>query len=70
MSASTQLTAVETAIEARLAGGAVDSYQIGNRNLKYVSLKELYDIRDRLKREISAATANASTTFAKFNNPQ
>ena len=69
VSAQTMLDNIETAINARLTGGAVDSYTISGRDLKYCSLKELYEIRDKLKREVNAGVAKGSTNFAQFENP-
>lgn len=70
MSVSKQdlLDKVEAAIEARLSGGAVQSYSIGGRNLQYVTLEELRKLRDQLKREIASESGNART-YAKFKNP-
>lgn len=62
------LDKVEAAIEARLSGGAVQSYSIGGRNLQYVTLEELRKLRDQLKREIASESGKART-YAKFTNP-
>ena len=50
------LTAVETAIETRLAGGAVQSYTVNGVNIAKASLQELSDMRDRLRREVARGT--------------
>jgi hypothetical protein len=50
--AATLLASVEAAITARLAGGTVESYSIRGRNLAYVKLTELFELRDKLKREV------------------
>lgn len=55
------LTAVEAAIRARLDGGAVDSYAIEGRSLKYVSLAELRELRDEILTELSHAAGGART---------
>ena len=70
MSVSKQdlLDKVEAAIDARLSGGAVQSYSIGGRNLQYVTLEELRKLRDQLKREIASGSGN-TRTYAKFTNP-
>ena len=70
MSVSKQelLDKIEAAIDARLSGGAVQSYSIGGRNLQYVTLEELRKLRDQLKREIASESGNART-YAKFTNP-
>lgn len=65
--AQDQLDAVEAAISARLSGGAVQSYSIGGRNLQYVSFKELYDIRDRLRAEINSGTSRRN--YAGLKGP-
>lgn len=62
------LAAVETAITARLSGGAVDSYSIGGRNLRYMSLLELFKIRDQLKSEVGAALGGSTNRIA-FGEP-
>jgi len=58
---------VEKAINARLTGGAVQSYSIGGRNLQYITLTELTKLRDQLRREVSAA--GGTTTYAGFRDP-
>lgn len=65
----TMLDNVETAINARLTGGAVQSYTIGGRNIQYCSLKELYDIRALLRRELNSSAPGSSTNYAKFEKP-
>lgn len=64
----TLLDNVEAAINARLTGGAVQSYSIGGRNLQYITLSELKKMRDDLKREITAESGG-TRNFAKFGNP-
>ena len=59
---------VDDAINARMTGGAVQSYSIGGRNLQYISLTELLKLRDQLRREIKGK--NKTTSYAKFDNPQ
>lgn len=59
------LTAVNQAIAANLAGGAVQSYTIGGRNLQKSTLKELMDLRHELENAIAAA-AGGGRTLAKF----
>jgi len=58
---------LETAINARMTGGAVQSYSIGGRNLQYISISELIKLRDQLRKEI--AGSNDTTTYATFDNP-
>ena len=70
MSAPTKqemLENVETAINARMTGGAVQSYSIGGRNLQYITLAELIKLRDTLRQEIVAGSSR--TSYAKFENP-
>jgi len=70
MSAPTKqemLENVETAINARMTGGAVQSYSIGGRNLQYITLAELIKLRDTLRQEIAAGSFR--TSYAKFENP-
>ena len=48
---------VQAAINTRLDGGAVESYSIDGRNLKYVSLNDLFAMRNKLTREVEIATS-------------
>lgn len=59
---------LNTAINARMTGGAIQSYSIGGRNLQYITLSELLKLRDQLRREI--AGGKNTTTYAKFENPK
>lgn len=70
MSAPTKqemLANVETAINARMSGGAVQSYSIGGRNLQYINLSELIKLRDKLRQEVSSI--GSRTSFAQFKDP-
>ncbi len=70
MSAPTKqemLENVENAINARMTGGAVQSYSIGGRNLQYISLSELMSLRDKLRQE--TASGNTRTTYVEFGEP-
>jgi len=58
---------VENAINARMTGGAVQSYSIGGKNLQYMLLSELRAWRKQLKCEI--AESGGTTTYAKFDKP-
>ncbi len=73
MSAPTKqemLDNVENAINARMTGGAVQSYSIGGRNLQYITLTELIKLRDSLRQEIASSGGSASrTSYARFDNP-
>ncbi len=69
VSIQTMLDNVEAAINARLAGGAVQSYTIGGRNIQYCSLKELYDIRNLIRKELNNSTPGSSTNYASFKDP-
>lgn len=59
---------IDKAIGARLKGGAVQSYSIGGRNLEYMTLSELRNLRADLNKEI-AAQNGGGRTYAKFVNP-
>ncbi|MCK9555005.1 peptidylprolyl isomerase [bacterium] len=70
MSAPTKqemLENVENAINARMTGGAVQSYSIGGRNLQYISLSEMVALRDKLRQEI--ASGSSRTTYVTFGDP-
>ena len=58
---------VEIAINARMTGGAVQSYTISGRNIQYIGLEELRKLRDQLRREI--AGLGGTTTYASFGRP-
>ena len=58
---------VENAINARMTGGAVQSYSIGGRNIQYMPLDQLKKLRKELKSEITSSKQR--TTYAKFDNP-
>ena len=45
---------IDTAIEARIAGGAVEEYEIRGRSVKYSTLKELRELRDWAARKLAA----------------
>lgn len=45
------LVLVNAAINVRLVGGVVESYEIDGRNIRYVSLTDLFEIRRGLERE-------------------
>lgn len=53
---STDLTNVETAISARLSGGAVERYSIDGRSLQYMAMKDLLALRREIQRELNAST--------------
>jgi len=67
--AQTLLTAVNTAIETRLNGGAVQSYTIGNRNVAFMSLRDLQELRRTLQQEVSLL-AGKNKTFVQFVQPK
>jgi hypothetical protein len=62
------LAAVNTAIAQILAGGAVVSYTIAGRSLQKMSLNELYDLKLKIERSISA-TAGRGRNHVKFMRP-
>ncbi len=71
MSAPTKqemLENLETAINARMLGGAVQSYSINGRNIQYMNLTELRQLRKDLMAEISAQSGN-SRNYATFTKP-
>ena len=59
---------IDKAIAARLRGGAVQSYSIGGRNLQYMTLSELKNLRTELN-ELLAAGKGGGRNYAKFVNP-
>jgi hypothetical protein len=67
--AASLLTAVNNAILARMNGGAVQSYTIGNRNLQYMTLAELRKFRTELQAEVNLDQPLGSTNFATFGDP-
>ena len=59
---------IDKAIATRLRGGAVQSYSIGGRNLQYMTLSELRNLRADLGKQI-AAEKGGGRNYAKFVNP-
>lgn len=62
----TDIEAVETAIRARISGGAVNRYAIGTRNVEYMTLAELQTLRNQMKNEVSRASTPTRTALASF----
>lgn len=56
---------VDRAIKQRLAGGAVQAYAIGGRNIEYMTLKELREMRAELQQQIASASGGGRN-FAKY----
>lgn len=63
----TDLDNVEAAIRARLTGGAVSRYSIEGRSLEYIPLKELYELRNRILREINASTTARTKAGLRYS---
>ena len=63
------LVKVNEAITAILNGGAVQSYSISGRNLQRCTLKELWEMRDNLKKTIASGSGGARN-YASFVDPQ
>lgn len=59
------LDAVNTAIQAKIVGGAVQSYSISGRNMQSMTLAELMNWREKLQNEISNSQGPADN-FAGF----
>jgi hypothetical protein len=63
---SEMLDAVNAAITARLAGGAVQSYSLEDgRNIQYITMTELLKLRDKLNAE-AAGSISDRTSYATF----
>ena len=56
---------VDKAIKQRLSGGAVQSYSIAGRNIQYMTLKELRDMRSELQQQIASVTGGGRN-YAKY----
>lgn len=59
---------VRKAINAKLVGGAVQSYTISGRQLQNYSLDELWKLEENLGKRL-AAEAGGGRNYAKFVNP-
>lgn len=59
---------IDKAIATRLRSGAVQSYSIGGRNLQYMTLSELRNLRADLSKQI-AAQNGGGRNYAKFVSP-
>jgi len=60
-SASELLSVVENAINSLLSNRPIQSYSIGDRNIRYLSLKELYELRRQLQAEVAAENGQLIT---------
>ena len=58
MTAAEHLLLIDAVIAKRLAGDAYESYTEAQAAFRGTSLKDLYDIRDRLNAEIGADSSN------------
>jgi len=63
------LDAVNSAINARLTGGAVQSYTISGRNIQYIPLSELKELKKELQAQLASEKGGARS-FVSFKNPQ
>jgi len=59
---------IDKAIATRLRGGAVQSYAIGGRNLQYMMLSELKNLRTEFFNQL-AAQKGGGRNYAKFVDP-
>ena len=59
---------VNLAITARLNGGAVQAYTINGRNIQYVTLTELWKMREQLE-QVIAAEAGGTRNYARLERP-
>ncbi len=66
--ASALIDLIDKAIATRLRGGAVQSYSIGGRNLQYMTITELRNLRTDLSKQI-AAQNGGGRNYAKFVDP-
>lgn len=62
------LTLIDKAIKARLSGGAVQSYSISGRNIQYMTLTELRELRRELQSQIASESGGA-INYASFRRP-
>ena len=62
------IDAIDTAILAKLNGGAVRSYGIGDRNLTHMSLKELRETRKEYEALVGAEQGGVKN-YASFKDP-
>jgi hypothetical protein len=62
------LDAIDTAILAKLNGGAISSYSIDGKNLTHMSLKDLRETRSEYAALVSAQKGG-SLNYASFKDP-
>lgn len=62
------LAKVNAAIDAIMGGGAVQSCNINGQNIQKYSLTELMALRDRLQKEINAATYRGSRNYIEMED--
>ncbi|MEE9609535.1 MAG: hypothetical protein V3U03_17495 [Myxococcota bacterium] len=65
--AAALLVKVEAAIDARLDGGAVDSYAIRGRSLQYMDIAGLFKLRDQLAREVEGQKIGLPVAYGVFD---
>ena len=58
----------DSALTARLEGGAVEEYRIGSQDLRYISIDKLEQFRDKYATRIARATAGRGA-IVKINRP-
>ena len=68
VTAAAQLSAVQDAIAALLAGGAVKSYEIGGRRLDKYTLKELQDLEKFYQAKVDIQTKGIPTNRMRFDS--
>ena len=64
-SAQTIIDNIDDAINAKLTGGAVQSYSIGSRNLQHMTLRQLYEAR-REYAAVLAAEQGGTKNYGSF----
>lgn len=62
------LDSVNTAIAARLAGGAVQAYTVNGRNLQRDPIPDLLKLRNELIAQLNAEQSGGGRTYATFGD--
>jgi len=63
---SADLDAIDDAIKAKMTGGAVQSYSIGDRNVTHMRVDELMRLRRDVASLVSESSASSSVVMARL----
>lgn len=59
------LDAIDAAIQAKIAGGAIQSYAVGNRNVQHMRVDELLRLRKFVAEEVDKPSRSSDVILAR-----